>query len=667
MMEWSFFGGTVNVRHVVLTGNGDDAFDWSFGWVGNAQFVYTQANNNTGNRQIEADNGELQPAALPQTNPVIANFTLVGGSVAAQNSEGVLLRHGTAGRLHNVLITGPVGMGECLEVDSMVETQTHAEDGTLVMTNSIVACENGENFKGNATPTLTTEQWFLGQSGNQAFTTTEALKLLADGYTPKAGSPLLGSGLDVASTYSNPWFKTTDYIGAFDGNTNWMEGWTYGVNSGIPKSVVAADVQGLAVDVSGSYPSITDKPVYRFNLDTSFITDAVLTNDKHWVIKGRTAVGNDNTDNSTLYIEPGTTIIGEVGDDFLVARRGSKIQALGSASSPIIFTSIQDMTGLLTGVGQWGGVVLLGNAPTNLCDANGDDVATAAELANCGVNAEGNAGLYGGDQPHDNSGVLRYVVVKYAGKTVASGDELNGITFAGVGDATSVDYIQVHKNLDDGVEFFGGTVNVRHVVLTDNGDDAFDWSFGWIGKAQYVVTTQDPVFANRGIEADNSGLHPAATPQTHPLVANFTIIGAASVNSEGILLRHGTAGDLYNVIVTGPALMGECLEVDNMVETQGHVAAGDLTMQNSVIACENGENFKGNATPTLTTEAWFLAQPGNAVEPNMASVVTGYLTNTINPAMDMNAIDSWFETTTYIGAVPSNKDWTAGWVTVGLP
>ncbi|NVJ59474.1 MAG: hypothetical protein HWE27_03740 [Gammaproteobacteria bacterium] len=661
-----FFGGTVDVRHVVLTGNGDDSFDWAFGWTGRAQYVYIQHNDTLANRGFESDNSEDFPAATPLTSPTVSNVTIIGNNAPGGDSEGVLLRHGTAGVLRNFVITGPAGMGECLEVDGFAETQANAESGALIMTHSVVACENGENFKGTATTGgLTTEAWFLGQAGNSAFTDSSALNLLSDGFTPRSGSPLLGAGYDVSA--DDNWFQPTNFIGAFNGQDNWMDGWTYGVNSGVPGNVPSASDRGLATDASSSFPQITDKPVYRLGADTVFTQDTVLTNDKHWVLQGRTAVGNDNADSATLYIEPGTIIFGESGDDFMVVRRGSKLEALGSATAPIIMTSVQDVTGQATDIGQWGGLVLLGNAPVNLCDGNGDFNADATELANCGIAAEGDAGLYGGDDPEDNSGTLRYLVVKYAGKALAAGDELNGISFAGVGRGTTVDYIQVHKNLDDGVEFFGGTVDVKHLVLTANGDDSFDWAFGWIGRAQYVLIKHDASFANRGIEGDNSEDFPQTTPVTNPIVANFTIIGANNVDSEGVLLRHGTAGELYNFIITGPAGMGECLEVDSFAETQANAESGALIMENSVVACENGENFKGIATTGgLTTEAWFLAQTGNAVIANQAGAVTNYVTATTTAARDMNAIDSWFDTVDFVGAVGSDNDWTAGWITVGL-
>ena len=190
--------------------------------------------------------------------------------------------------------------------------------------------------------------------------------------------------------------------------------------TGFPADIDNALVQGLATDVSSEFPAITDKPVYRLSADTTLIADVSLTNDAHWIVSGRTAVGNDRADSTTLYIQQGTTIIGESGDDFLVVRRGSQIESVGTASQPITMTSIQDVTGSETAIGQWGGLVLLGNAPANSCgDQQGE--ATADELANCGVSAEGDAGQFGGNVSDDNSGTLKYVLVKQAGKTLGNG------------------------------------------------------------------------------------------------------------------------------------------------------------------------------------------------------------------------------------------------------
>ena len=664
-----FFGGTVNVKHVVLTGNGDDSLDWAFGWTGRAQHVYIQHSDDFAHRGFESDNHEDFRFLTPVSNPMLSNITIVGSTFDGEDdSEGVLLRHGTHGRIHNLFVTGPEGMGECFEVDSLDDTQAAAQEGNLVVTHSVIACNNGENFKGDI-GAQSVEEWFLAQDGNMAYDGSAAIELGFGGYAPMAGSPLLQNGIDPSTV--DPWFDSTDYIGAFDGVNDWTAGWTVGVNPTFPTNVQNAFEQGLATEIQVA--GITDKPVYRLAEETVFKGDVTLTNDAHWVLSGRTAVGEDNSESGTLWIQEGTTIIGTVGDDFLVVRRGSKIQALGSANAPITMTSMQDVTGEPTAIGQWGGVVLLGNAPHNRCDANGDLTTTDEELATCGENAEGDAGQYGGNDPHDNSGTLRYFVVKHAGMELGTGNELNGISFAGVGDGTRLEYIHVHQNLDDGIEFFGGTVNIRNVVLTEIGDDSLDWAFGWTGRAQFVAIKHSDDFAHRGFESDNHEDFRFLTPVSNPMVSNVTIIGSTydgEDDSEGVLLRHGTYGRIHNMAITGPEGMGECFEIDSLDDTQAAAQEGNLVVTHSVVACDNGENFKGNVG-TQTVEEWFLSQTGNFAFPTSAELgLDNYMPTADSPLLgagiDASTVDSWFKSTNYIGAFDGTNDWTNGWVTVGL-
>jgi len=653
-----FFGGTVNVRNIVLTDIGDDAFDWSFGWTGRAQNIYIQQSAVEGDNAIEADNSEFDSNATPLTKPLISNVTIVG----ADGTNGVRLRAGTAGVLRNVVITGPDGYSNCLRVGS--DSVANAESGDLSIENSVVACNEDNNFGSEAIAGGNVQSWFEGQTGNQTLTATN-LSLATDGYTPKSSSPLLGAGVDTSGLDS--FFTKTDYIGAFDGDNNWMEGWTVAIKPSFPTDIQNALEQGLATDVSASFPAITDKPVYQLNSDVVFTADVTLTNDAHWILKGRTAVGNDRADNTTLYVQFGTTLIGESGDDFLVVRRGSKIEAVGTATQPITMTSIQDVTGGETTIGQWGGLVLLGNAPANSCgDQEGE--ATADELANCGVSAEGDAGQFGGNDPEDNSGTLKYVAVKQAGKTLGNGDELNGISLAGVGSQTELDYIHVHENLDDGVEFFGGTANISHLVLTNIGDDSLDWSFGWTGKAQYVLIKQSGSEGDNAIEADNSEFDSDASPLTMPTISNVTIIGDAGVN--GIRLRAGTAGILKNVVVTGGADYANCLRVGS--DSAPRAEDGSLTITHSVVACETANNFGTQAIGDGNVESWFLGQTGNSVQTaaSLALASNGYMPSSesllLGAGFDSSSLDSYFDTVDYIGAMDAQTDWTAGWVKVGL-
>lgn len=241
-------------------------------------------------------------------------------------------------------------------------------------------------------------------------------------------------------------------------------------------------------------------------LKGTYTSDLSLTSDKVWILSGGVYIGGDNVNSATLSIQPGTKVYGQTGPDFLVVNRGSKIMAQGTKEAPIVFTSIKTLTGGDRARGNWGGLVLLGNAPVNGC---------AAGVALCEAQAEGGAGLYGGNNSSDNSGVLKYVVVEFSGYEVTPDNEINGISFYGVGSGTTVDYIQVHMNQDDGIEMFGGTVNLKHVVLTGNNDDSVDWDKGWRGQAQFILVQQSDE-GNNGIEADNNKSPMDAAPRSFP-------------------------------------------------------------------------------------------------------------------------------------------------------
>ncbi|MCF7804709.1 MAG: T9SS type A sorting domain-containing protein [Candidatus Marinimicrobia bacterium] len=250
---------------------------------------------------------------------------------------------------------------------------------------------------------------------------------------------------------------------------------------------------------------------------------------------------------ATLTVEPGTVIKANEDDGSglapaLIVERGAKLIADGRADAPITFTSsLSDDQ--LPARGTWGGLILLGNAPIN---AEGGE-----------SNVEGLTGVpYGGDDPHDSSGILRYVRVWYGGRSIGQDNEINGITFAGVGDGTVVEHCEVAWNLDDGFEFFGGTVNVKYLSVLFVGDDAFDTDQGYQGKGQFLFALQGTDAAGRGFEMDNDGDNYDQQPRSYPQFHNVTLIGPGGGSPTGdgadqmIRLREGTGGDFRNVIVT---------------------------------------------------------------------------------------------------------------------
>ena len=209
-------------------------------------------------------------------------------------------------------------------------------------------------------------------------------------------------------------------------------------------------------------------------------------------ISGYTRVGEDvggdaanpraNQRSATLTIEPGVTIFGSSGQDALVINRGSRINAVGEKTKPIVFTSRQSVEGTtnVDSIGQWGGLVLLGRAPTANCIGS-----VTPGTAACEAEVEGVTGAYyGGNAPGDSTGTLKYVRVMHSGFEVLPNVELNGITLAGLGSGTSIEYVQVHNSSDDGFEWFGGTVNNRYLVAT--GNDA------WGGLSVPVTVSESP-------------------------------------------------------------------------------------------------------------------------------------------------------------------------------
>src|SRR5690606_24538277 len=205
---------------------------------------------------------------------------------------------------------------------------------------------------------------------------------------------------------------------------------------------------------------------------------------------------------------------------------GAKIMANGTENNPIVFTS-----GKAVGdrePGDWGGIILLGKAPTNRGTASLPSI-------------EGGVGrTYGGTDPEDNSGVMRYVRIEYAGIAAQPNSEINALTFGGVGSKTVIEHIMTSYANDDAYEFFGGTVSPRYLVAYATADDDFDFDFGYSGSIQYAVSLRDPKFvdpgdAGNGIECDNDGNGTDATPNTHPVLSNLTIIGPNNAS--------GTAGN----------------------------------------------------------------------------------------------------------------------------
>lgn len=370
----------------------------------------------------------------------------------------------------------------------------------------------------------------------------------------------------------------------------------------------------------------------------------------------------------TLTIEPGTTIKGENGSALTITKE-AKIHAVGTATAPIVFTSNK----VPAASGDWGGVVVLGKGPINVTGGTNSIEGFATSF--------GDRISYGGgptpDPAHD-CGKLRYVRIEYAGFLLAPGNELNGLTLGGCGSATEVDFVQSHLGLDDGIEIFGGTVNVSHLVITQADDDSLDWDLGWTGKAQFVIVQQKAGRGDKGFESDN---HPSvfdSTPRSSPEIWNATVIGGDGVfdghKQGGIHLRRGTAGRINNTIVAffnrfgididgadSVGQFGTALTVANTYFVRSTGSPGVWPAGFDVVSgVENDNGFDeatmiGAAATNHVDVDVMLTDPKNLTAPNFmpqagSPVLTGC--GTPPPGFD--------QTATFCGAI-GTIDWTAGW------
>ena len=361
-------------------------------------------------------------------------------------------------------------------------------------------------------------------------------------------------------------------------------------------------------------------------LTGNITANATLTSGSSYKLSGGLHVKAGNT----LTIEPGVTVVAVDDDapDYILIEQGAKIDAQGTASNPIVMTSE------LKKSGAWGGIHICGRAHTN---------------AGEGVLSEIGNAPYGGSDDSDNSGTLRYIRLEYTGFALDEEHEANGISFYGVGNGTTVEYVQAYKGSDDGFEFFGGSVNVKHMVVTDCTDDSFDWTEGWNGRGQFLVAYQSgEEECDCLMECDNNGNNFDATPVAHPILSNLTLVGDNSANNtRGIRLRAGTQAEIYNSIITGKA---KCITLETE-QTEQALLSGTSKLQHIAMSSDlNSENG-------IYTAEMFAAATGNSTDyvNALANDYVGTLSGGVTPD------DPFFTRVDYKGAVSASDDWTSGW------
>jgi hypothetical protein len=394
----------------------------------------------------------------------------------------------------------------------------------------------------------------------------------------------------------------------------------------------------------------------------TYTSDLVLGNHALWQLDGVVYIGTPAAfgggvpqSGPTLFIEAGTRIEGMVGPDALVISRGSKIIAQGQAHAPIVFSGPYTAT-QGAAPGDWGGLVINGAAAINNCDS----------VNPCENEGEGETGAYGGDDNEDDSGVLRYVRIQFAGGVIddEQDDDLPGLSLLGVGSGTVIDHVQVHGIHDDGFKMQGGTVNARHLVASDVGSDSFDFSEGYTGKIQHALVWQvndDTGSSDRGIETENND-DPDALPRTMPTMANVTMVG--KMGEAAIDVSAGSGGRFSNFVIS---LFGDCIDID---DTATFAAAGTPASPSNVLLFHNVLSFCHvdyvyEAGDPWVTEDFVNAFPGNTrlLSPALDGFIPhDYADYLEDYPLDPDFYDDFFEDVDWMGAFRSRDSaWHYGW------
>lgn len=376
-------------------------------------------------------------------------------------------------------------------------------------------------------------------------------------------------------------------------------------------------------------------------------------------------------DGQTLTIEPGTVVRFRAGQgenaSALVVARGGRIIARGTPAEPIIFTAeSDDLKGSLSRNtrGLWGGLIILGNAPVNLRGNEG-----YVE----GIPMAEPRGYYGGFDPNDNSGVLKYISIRHGGTNIGEGNEINGLTLAGVGRGTEIDYVEVISNADDGVELFGGTVNLRHMVVSGCSDDAFDYDLGWSGYGQFWLAVQNNYVGDNLVEA-SGGINPVeGLPNSLPVIFNATMIGNGKTGAGYCIKFDRNAGGVFANSVFLHNNHGISVEATDLAhDSYTQWQTGKLGFFNNVFFdvadSTPGTIFELSGIYTETQrQGWIghFAHGNNEILDPRIDYANGYYfpEDEIEGNMAV-APASWFQIVDFKGAF-GESNWIEGWTLLG--
>ncbi len=724
--EW--FGGTVNTSHLFALYCQDESFDIDEGHQGTHQFWFAVQSNNS-DYGTEADGGNRTGAGVktgdPLSNTKIYNATYVGATGEVDESgEGAIIgssdsfrmKDNFAGQFHNGIFTS--SGDDIVRID---DASTIAQVGVnLNLTYNLFGTPDDAETSNSGNASADAEAALLAQDGNIKDATIDfSLEMRNDvGEVVKidprptvATSQAWGGDLLAGAPVQVP------YRGAF-GTDLWVSTWTYASKEGIvsPGLLTVETPVPTFVELSTKEAITIVQPPNTIDVDTVWNSDSDGNGkvDQIFFLNEAIFVGDFSGGGTrpTLTIAPGTIIAAtgsSAGTDGLdvgslvIAQTGA-INAEGTAENPIVFTSIQEAEFLcnvdIDGVdgintikpdpiggdadgsdgGQWGGVIILGNAPINFYNTPTNNLNSNA-VEGFAQNAAGDDILYGGDVADDNSGILRYVSIRFGGFEFAQDEEINGLTMAGVGSGTTIDHVEVVANTDDGFEWFGGTVNTSHLFALYCQDESFDIDEGHQGTHQFWFAIQSNS-SDYGTEADGGNRTGAGVktgePLSNTMIYNATYIGATGDvdesgegavigSSDSFRMKDNFAGQFHNGIFTSSG--DDIFRIDD-ASTIAQVGV-NLNFTNNLFGTPDDAETSNSGNANADAEAALLAQAGNQkdVDVQFSSVtrnVVGEVTQIdprpklSSPAWTNELTEGAPSPTTYRGAFGVDN-WAAGW------
>ena len=699
--EW--FGGAVNCKHLVAFNGLDDDFDTDNGFSGNVQFVLgvrdPQISDNplapvgaSTSEGFESDNNATSAAVSPYTSAIFSNCTMVGptyrvtlpngGTLGSGYKRAARLRRNSQIKVINSLFMDYL---EGLHIDGST-TEANATAGTLKWKNNILAgiTTPTKVLQVNTGSTFNIATWY---AANNNTTVTSSAGLLTNPYNvtnatiytgldyrPATGS-IVATGADFSDSTLSGLVQYMYYVDAdsdgYNNGTALLSSVT--APTGYSATTLGADCDDTNSAYNNNNCPVITNTVYRgafapapaamwtddwtnydpqnavyptpnVNVTTNITTDTHWTACNTYYLRGQIYVKN----NATLTIDPGVVIRADrtaIGAGLFITK-GAKINAVGTATSPIVFTS--DAAPGQRNKGDWGGLILLGKGSFNVNNGvnNIEGIAATADTE------------YGGGatpDDNDNSGILKYVRIEYGGYVYVAGSEINGLTFGAVGRGTTADYVQVSYTNDDSFEWFGGAVNCKHLVAFNGLDDDFDTDNGFSGNVQFVLGVRDPQISDNplapvgastseGFESDNNATSAAVSPYTSAIFSNCTMVGPTY---RVTLPNGGTLGSGYKraarlrrnsqIKVINSLFMDylEGLHIDGST-TEANATAGTLKWKNNILAgittptkvlqVNTGSTFNiatwyaANNNTTVTSSAGLLTNPYNVTN---ATIYTG--------------------------------------------